>query len=304
MQLLKQLCSIHSPSGEEFRIKEYLLHYIHQNIQNWKVKPQILFGDEFQDNIILVFGEPRTMVFAHMDSVGFNVRYGKELIKIGGPFVENNIKLVGKDSKGDIECTLKVDKKTKALSYSYKREIDRGTSLVFKQDFIEDSETFQSCFLDNRLGVYTMLKLAETLENGVIVFSSWEEHGGGSVAYLTKYIYEKYKITNALIADITWITEGVKPGHGVVISQRDKMIPRRQYFEKIVDLANKSKVDFQVEVESDGGSDGSEIQKLPYPIDWCFIGAAEENVHSPKEKVNKQDVNSMLKLYEHLMITL
>ncbi len=304
MELLKELCKIHSPSGEEFRIKEFLIKYINSNKQNWKAQPQLVYGDDFQDCLMLVFGKPRTMIFAHMDSVGFNVRYEKEIIKIGGPVTENNTILHGKDKTGNIECKLKVNKETKKLSYQYNRNIERGTSLIFKQEFIEDNETIQSCFLDNRLGIWVMLKLSETLENGIIAFTCWEEHGGGSVAVLTKYIYETYKIKNSLIADITWITNGVKPGKGVVISQRDKMIPRKKYFEKILSIAKDYNIDYQIEVEENGGSDGSELQKLPYPIDWCFIGAAEENVHSPNEKVNKKDVNSMLKLYETLMLNL
>ncbi len=72
--------------------------------------------------------------------------------------------------------------------------------------------------MDNRLGVYNALKLAETLENGIICFSCWEEVGGGSVGYLGKYIYERWGVNNALISDITWVTEGVKHGNGVAIS--------------------------------------------------------------------------------------
>ena len=33
-----------------------------------------------------------------MDSIGFTVRYGKELIKIGGPRTNDGIQLVGEDS--------------------------------------------------------------------------------------------------------------------------------------------------------------------------------------------------------------
>ena len=36
-----------------------------------------------------------------------------------------------------------------------------------------------------------------------------EEHGGGSVGYLAKFIYEKYGVKQAHISDITWVTEGV-----------------------------------------------------------------------------------------------
>jgi di/tripeptidase len=43
------------------------------------------------------------------------------------------------------------------------------------------------------------------------------------------------------------------------------------------------------------------LQKQPYPIDWCFVGAPEENVHSPDEKVNKEDIQSMLEMYKYLV---
>ena len=73
---------------------------------------------------------------------------------------------------------------------------------------------------------------------------------------------------------------------------------------QIIGHAEKSGIPFQLEVEGSGGSDGTELQKQPYPIDWCFIGAAEENVHSPDEKVNKKDISSMVELYKYLMSTL
>jgi di/tripeptidase len=56
-----------------------------------------------------------------------------------------------------------------------------------------------------------------------------------------------------------------------------------------------------LEVESSGSSDGREIQTSPYPLDWCFIGPAEKNVHSPDEKVNKKDILETIKLYKVLM---
>ena len=114
-------------------------------------------------------------------------------------------------------------------------------------------------------------------------------------------MWEQYKIRQALISDITWITNGVKEGKGVAVSLRDSGIPRRSYIDKITGLLDKHKVAWQLEVEGSGGSDGNEIQKQPYPIDWCFIGAAEHNVHSPTEKVHKQDIKSMLQAYQVLM---
>ena len=299
MKLLKKLCSIHAPSGEENNISEFIIEYVNSNMQNWKVKPKIFSGDGFQDSIILSFGQPKTAIYAHMDSIGFTVKYNNEIIKIGGPVVKNGIELVGSDSKGKIEG--KITKKNEKIYIDFKREIDRGTSLTFKMNFKESNDYIQSCYLDNRLGVWNALKVAENLENGIIVFSCWEEHGGGSVGFLTNFIYTKYNISQALISDITWVTEGVKAGEGVAISLRDSGIPRKKFVNKIIDLAKKNNISYQLEVESSGGSDGNEIQKSPFPVDWCFIGAAEQNVHSPKEKVHKDDIKSMVEIYEMLM---
>src|SRR5688572_12249082 len=239
MELLKKLCEIHAPAGNEIKMTEFVLDYIEKEKANWKVQPEIITGEQFQDCIILVFGKPRTAVFTHLDSIGFMVRYGKQLIKIGGPATEPGYTLIGEDSQGKIECSLQEDLVTGELSYAYDREIERGTELVFKPDFRETEESVQCCYLDNRLGVYNALKVAETLEDGVIAFSCWEEHGGGSVRYLGKFIYENWKVSQALISDITWVSEGVHPGKGVAISMRDRNIPRKSYVDRIIAIADR-----------------------------------------------------------------
>lgn len=301
MNLIKKLCSIPAPSGHEEPMQKFLLEYIESEKQHWKHQPEVIYGDDFQHCIILVFGKPVTSVYAHIDNIGFSVRYGNQLVKIGGPRTVTGYKLVGSDSQGYVECELNVNEDDNSLSYRNSREIERGTALSFKQNFREDNQWVQSCYLDNRLGVYTALKLAETLENGVIVFSCWEEHGGGSVAFLSRYLWERFKIKNALICDITWVTEGVQAGKGVAVSLRDSGIPRRKYVNRIIEILREHQIPHQLEIENAGGSDGNELQKQPYPIDWCFIGAPEEMVHTPDEKVNKADLQSMLEAYKILM---
>ena len=302
--LLKELQAIHAPAGDEAPLRDFVIDYVEKNKAQWKVEPELIYGDDFQDCLILKFGTPKTAVFAHLDSIGFTVRYGKELVKLGGPRLISGIKLVGEDSKGLIETELVVDPKTKALTYKLDRDIDRGTNLTIKPNWREDAHYIQNCYMDNRLGMWNALKVAETLENGVLVFSCWEETGGGSVGYLGKYIYEKWGVRQALISDITWVTEGVPHGNGVAISLRDSGIPRKSFVRKIVKIASESAVKFQLEVEDAGGSDGNALQKSPYPFDWCFVGAPEDHVHTPDEKVHKDDVNEMVKLYQLLMKTL
>jgi putative aminopeptidase FrvX len=302
LELLKTLCSLRAPSGNETAMTEFLLDYIASHKADWKVQPQVLHGD-FQDAIVLVFGTPRTAIYAHIDNIGFTVRYNGGLVKIGGPRIESGFRLVGRDSQGEVECTLLVEEDN-SLHYAAAREIERGTELSFRPDFREDHEFVQSCYLDNRLGVYSALKVCETLEHGAVAFTCWEEHGKGSVSVVNKYLFEQHHIRQTLISDISWITEGVLHGQGPVISIRDSGIPRRSYVNRIIDIARKSGLPYQIEVEGAGGSDGIEIQHSPYPVDWCFVGAAEDFVHTPDEKVHKKDIQAMIDLYRVLMAEL
>ncbi len=305
MKLLKEMCAIHAPSGNEAPMTNFLLKYIEKNKKSWKVKPTVYAGKKFQDCIVLIFGKPRTAIFAHIDSIGFTVRYGKQLVKIGGPRTIDGFQLVGTDSKGkaDVKLSLVTDKKTKevSLQYAYKRDLETGTELTFKSNWREDKEYVQCCYMDNRLGVYNALKVAETLKDGAIVFSCYEEHGGGTVSFIQKFLQEKYNINQALISDISWISDGVHPGKGPVISLRDSLIPRRSYVNKLIAIANKNKLAYQLEVEGSGGSDAKELQMAEYAWDWCFVGAAEQNVHTPDEKVHKKDIEGMIKMYNVFM---
>lgn len=299
-RLLKQLCEIHGPSGSEGEVKAFLLDYINREKKNWKHEPEIIQGEEFQDCLVLRFGKPRTALFAHMDTVGFTVRYFNQLVAIGSPDAELGTKLVGADSNGAILCELEFDKENHAF-YKFGRAIERGTTLTYQVHFKETKEYIESAYLDNRLGIYNALKVAEKLKHGLIVFSCWEEHGGGSVGYLAEYLYRKWKVRQALISDITWVSVGVHHGKGVAISLRDRNVPRKSFIDKIRAIALASNIDHQLEVEGMGSSDGGELQRSAVPFDWCFVGASEQHAHSPYEKVHKHDIETMLDLYPILM---
>jgi putative aminopeptidase FrvX len=299
MELLKTLCTIHAPSGEEGAMKEFVMAYAKANSKKWKVKPRIISAG-IQDCLLLVFGTPRTAIFAHVDTIGFTVRYFNQLLPIGSPDAEPGVRLVGEDSRGKIDCELDFDKDQHAL-YKFGRAIDRGTSLTYQVNFEAKPTFVQSAYLDNRLGVYVALRVAETLKDGVIAFSCWEEHGGGSVGYLADYIFNRLKVRQALIADMTWATDGVALGKGVAISLRDRHIPRKVFVERIIALADKYTVPYQLEVEGVGSSDGGELQRSHYPFDWCFVGTPSENPHTPREKVHREDIDSMVRLYQVLM---
>ena len=299
MKFLFDLLNKRSVSGDENEFSKFLFRYIQERSKEWKVQPEVFFGEKFQDCILLKFGKPRTAVFAHIDTIGFMVRYQNQLIPVGGPEFVPDTKLVGTDSKGEIVCNLLEEDGN--CFHDFPRGIEVGTRLSFQQNIRIDQEFIQAAYLDNRLGVFNALSLCETLENGWVVFSTYEEHGGGSMPFLLKFIQETSPIQHALISDITWITDGIHHHEGVVISVRDKFIPRKVFIDRVIDLAKKSGISYQLEVEAYGGSDGKEVQFSPYAIDWCFIGAAEDHVHTPNEKVSLVDLESMLSLYKFLL---
>jgi putative aminopeptidase FrvX len=299
MKILEELLHIKSISGDEATISCYLINYINKRKNNWKVLPKIYYGESFHDCLLLKFGNPRTAVFAHIDTIGFMSRYENQLIPVGGPEIINGTIIEGEDSLGPIRCRL--IEEDGQLFHDFPRAIDPGTCFAYAQNVTMDDQFITAAYLDNRLGVYNALKVCETLEDGWVVFSTYEEHGGGSLPFLLKFIQENAPIQQALISDITWITDGIHHHNGVVISLRDKMIPRRAFLNRILNLARESTIDFQLEVEAYGGSDGREVQFSPYAIDWCFIGAAEDNVHTPHEKVSLKDLNDMMALYQYLM---
>lgn len=302
--LLETLVAIRGVASDEQAIRNFILDYVERNKANWKAQPTVFAGEDFHDTIVLVFGTPRTAVYAHTDTIGYSMGYDNQLIRVGGPRNIDGTALVGSDSSGEFEAELMLiedENGSSQIQAVCDREIDRGALLSFKPDFRETEEFIQSPYMDNRLGVWTALRLCETLENGAIVFSTYEEHGGNSVGHCARFLLDRYKVRQALICDITWVTTGVVHNGGVAISMRDSMLPRRSYLNRIIELARKSGIPFQLEVESAGGSDGSVLQKSDLLIDWCFIGAPEDNVHTPDEKVFKSDIISMLEMYRYLM---
>jgi len=294
LKLLEKLCSIPGPSGDEHKVKEFLLK------QLMSLKDIKLIEANLQDSLIVVKGKPQVMLFAHMDTVGFTVRYENQLVPIGGPSVRGGEVLVGEDSRGLIDCILKQDEERR-LFYDFGRPIERGTTLTYKPDFKLSGDYIISPYLDNRLGVYLALEVFGKVNNVAVAFSCWEEHGGGSVPFLIKKLYEDFNVHQALICDVTWVTDGIDYGYGAVISMRDRNIPRKKYIDRIISYAQKWGGPFQLEVEASGSSDGRELQLSPYPVDWCFVGPPHENSHTPNEKVFIPDIVSTIELYTVLV---
>jgi len=296
MELLEKLCAIPGTSGDERAIRDFILAHCKKEMAGWKNKPGIWEGDGFQDNLALIFGNPKVALYAHLDTVGYTIRYDNYVVSIGGIDGANGDDLVFSKDNSQWHTKLVVDEDNEISLVDFTQKIEPGTTLTYAPDFSISDDFVKSPYLDDRLGVWALLQLAPKAENVALVFTTFEEHGGGGAGLLARLLFERYKVSKAIVADVTWSTPGVIPGKGPVISLRDSRIPRKVFVDRLREIAVKSKIPFQLEVEFQGGSDGREIQNIPYPIDWCFIGPPSENPHSSLESVHVKDVASFVEL--------
>ncbi len=309
--LLRTLCAIPATAGDEGLMADFLVKYFEEHSASFKVKPQIFHGPGFQDMVIAVFGKPRTAIFAHTDTVGYCVAHGKELFKVGNPKAEDGTKLQGFHNGELAQCTLRIekeksakkDKESKPEKYHYEGKVrfEPGTPLTYVPEWKETKKYISCAYMDDRLGVWNALLQAHTLENGALVFGTYEETGGGGAQVAGRFLQEKFGVQQALISDVTLLSDHIKHNKGVAISMRDRGIPRQSFVRKVISIASETDIAHQLEVENAGGSDGISLQNSSYSWDWCFIGPPEDKYHQPGEKVAKADAEAMVALYKVLM---
>lgn len=293
LKLLQKLLSVDSPSGNEDEMADLLEEYMKKEVPKAKIERAI-------NNLIVLKGKPTMAVFAHIDTVGFMATYDNLLTKVGNPTAKQNDRL--QNIKLGIEAKISEVAK-KDLKYSSEKEIEVGTYLSFASNFKMDEENkkIHSAYLDNRLGIMNALELLKICDNIAVAFTTKEEHYGNGARVCAKIIYEKHKIDKILISDITWTTKNVKCGNGPIVSLRDDIIPHRRFIDKILKIANSSKIKYQMEVESAGRSDSAYIDTMGYPIEWCFIGVGIDNYETSQETCSIPDFDNCVSLCEKII---
>ena len=300
MQILEQLCAIPATSGDETKVRDHLIEFFQTQTTSWKQQPQLFFGSGFQDNLLVVFGQPKIAFYAHMDTVGYTMRYDNYVVPVGGTDGQTGNILVYEKEGKILETKLIQDDLRDLTLVDAAHTIAPGTTLTYKPNFQLEGDFLSSPYLDNRLAIWALLQIAPTLENAAFAFTTYEEHGGGAAGLLARKLFESYGTVESIITDITWATHGVFLGKGPAISLRDSRIPRKTFVDQILAKVKEGGLSVQLEVEYQGGSDGREIQHLPYPIDWIFIGPPSENQHSALERVHMRDVDGFIAILKLL----
>jgi len=293
LDTLLTLMTMHGPAGDEAGIADW----IGRELEAQQPAPALT---RLQDNLIAVRGAaPKVAIFAHLDTTGFTLGYDRHLIPIGSPHA----------SDGDILRSSSAETRTGQV-----RIKGRGTTLrkVEKADAVPGSRwvyahkpaikdgAVTGPYLDNRGGVWCVLRALQQLENVAVAFTTGEEQHGHGARVCAEWLYRTHNITQALIADLTWHTGDTPCGKGVVISVRDQFCPRQSFLAHVLNLAANSGIPHQREVQSAGSSDGGHILRSSAPIDWVFIGAPEKRPHTARERAHISDLNAMADMLVYL----
>ena len=292
MDLLAQLQAIPGPSGDEGAIAEFVAVYC-RGIPGTEVRV-------ISDLVLATRGEPRVAVFAHTDTIGFTQAYERRLVRLGGPRVSGGERVREVDGPGRarIKLRTKGEKPEWLLSEKAGRP---GSRWVFADPLKFKKDRVTGPYLDNRAGVWNALRTLERCDNVAVFFTPGEEHSGRGAMLGARLAHEELEISQALISDITCDTEWIKNGNGPAVSLRDRLAPRRQFLDRVLQCAEASGIPFQYEVETDGGSDGHALERSGYPVDWVFVGAPQKDSHTPHEECRVSDLHAMADLYAYLV---
>jgi putative aminopeptidase FrvX len=255
------------------------------------------------DNVIVLRGRPRTAIFAHTDTTGFTLGYGRRLIPIGGPDPRDGDLLRCADGlTGRLRRTGRDEYELRKVRNADEEKVKPtpGTRWVYARSPWMENGVLTAPYLDDRAGVWAAAEALRRCENIAVAFCTGEEAHGHGARVCADVLYREDGITQALISDLTWHTQDTPCGSGVVISLRDAHAPRQAYLDRVLTLAAESGIPHQREIQSAGSSDGGHILRSSVPMDWVFVGAPEKKPHTSRERVTLTDLDAMRDLLAYL----
>ena len=320
---LKNLCLIDGISGDEEKVRDYIISKIKDKCE-YKVDPM---GN------LLAFKKGRktpknkVMLSAHMDEVGFIVTYicDNGFIKftnVGGvdPKVavgravkigENKIsgvignKVVHLCSDDEEKTAPKLDKLYIDIGAENKEEAEKyvsiGDSVYFVSDFVEFGEDkIKAKAIDDRFGCAIMLKMIESdLEYDThFAFLVQEEVGcrGGSAAVFS--IRPDYAIVleATTASDISGVSDEDRvcvQGKGAVVSFMDRStVYNRDLFKGAFALAKEKDIAIQPKTTVAGGNDASAIHKACSGVYTIAVSLPCRYIHSGTSVGDKKDMQA------------
>ena len=322
--LLQKLCSFSCPSGGEGRLREFIA----SEIKNYA---DSLYSDALGNLFAFVKGKKtagkKVMFIAHMDEVGFIVTG-----------IENNGLLrfsrIGGIS-GSVLCGRKIEfangicgvivpavalhqlsgEKRKAVPTEEELFIDIGAEsgdeakkyiclgdkASFAADYYENEESVFAKALDDRIGVYALIKAIKKGPeyDAVFVFSVQEEVGLRGAAVAGNRIAPDIAVVidSTTAADLPG-TEGSDRvcvlGQGFAVSFMEKAtVYDERLYKFIMNAAKDRKIPVQFKTRVAGGNDAGAIHKSGKGVRCAAISTPCRYIHSAMSVARKSDIKAV-----------
>ena len=330
IDLLRELVEAHGVSGYEDDVRAIVRRELEPLVDDLRV--------DRMGNVIAHkrgSGGPKLMLAAHMDEIGFVVKYVEKggflrLKTLGGwdPRQMNSQRVVVKTKDGPLKGVLMYGTKpAHMLSDAEKKEgqqhtsffVDLGLSeddvkakvrlgdpVTMDRPLLQNGELLTAKAMDDRVSVYVMIEAVRAAgASGAEVFAVatvQEEVGlrGASAAGSALAPDVVVAIDITLANDIPGVPEQdvtTKLGEGAAIKILDSSLICHP---KVVDhfrrLAEKNEIPHQMEVLSAGGTDAGAVQQLHGGIPAFTLSIPTRYVHTVNETVHPKDVQACVDL--------
>ena len=330
INLLKEICVTPGAPGYEQRIRELVIKEVTPLVDE-------VYIDAMGSVIAVKKGksDKRVMVAAHIDEIGFMVKYidDKGFIRfdtLGGfdpkTLTSQRVIIHGKKDVIGVMGSkpvhlMKPDERGKAIPIKEyfidtgldKKEVDKliqvGNPITRERELIEMGNCINSKSIDNRVSVYILLETLRKLKNKKIphdlyaAFTVQEEVGLRGAISAAHHIDPDFGF--ALDVTIAFDVPGAQShqavtqlGKGAAIKIKDgSVISDYRMVEYMKTTAKKHKINWQPEVLPAGGTDSGGIQR--YGKKGAITGAISiptRYIHQTIEMANKNDIMDCINL--------
>ncbi len=315
--IIKRFTEAFGPSGNEEEIRNLIIQEI-KDYGDYKV-------DKLGNLIVRKKGKGKKIMFAaHMDEIGLMVTHIDEkgflrFTNVGGLFPTNLLNqrvvfsngiigVIGEEPRKDFKEVSGIDKLFIDIGMRDKKDAEKNVKIgevgVFYRGFDDLGKRFISKALDDRIGcvvlVEALKKIKDSINDLYFVFTVQEELGLRGARTSSYGIEPDY----AIAIDVTGtgdIPESPKIpmelGKGTCIKVKDYgMISSRYVREKLVELAEKKKIPYQLEILLMGTTDAAVIQLTKEGVPSGVLSVPTRYIHSPSELADYSDVQATIDL--------
>lgn len=321
-ELIKKLTEAYGPAGQENKIVELIKAELVGHVDE-------MYTDIMGNLIAHKKGSgKKIMLSAHMDEIGFMVTHIEKdgfvrFTNIGGhtPYTLKGLRVIFDNGtigvidshRVDSPSELKFDNMFIDLGAKDKAEAETkvriGDICGFYNPTIDLGDRMMGNSMDDRIGCIVLIKAAQELKSSpndiYYVFSTQEEVGLRGAKTAAYHISPDMGI--ALDVTPTGDTPdglklNVRLGEGAAIKVKDNSLIAHPVVKNfMIDVAEKNKIKYQMEVLTYGGTDAGAIHLNKAGVPSGTISIPCRFVHSPSEMIDLADINACIQLVKGML---